>query len=88
MDEGIAEQINTLNEWAVSAGTNMPNHTTTMRGRGKFIKLSKSDPVILRTKQEAYRLAAYILIMAELQDLPNEDGAHTLEQITNAICNV
>lgn len=40
---------------------------------------------MLRTKQQAYRLAAWCATMGE--QLPDETGAHTFEQIRDAVRN-
>lgn len=80
--------VNTLNEFAVQAGNNLPNHTSSMMGRGKYVKLGVSGPVILRTKQQAFRLIAWLETMTEAQGLPDEDdSAHTLDDVRRAIQN-
>lgn len=76
--------VNTLNEFAVQAGQNLANHSASLAGYSKFIKLG--TPVVLcRTKQEAYRLSAYLRTMADAHGLPDEPGEHTYDQVEAAI---
>lgn len=84
-----AQVINTLNEYGLGAGQNLPNHSTSMRGRGAFVRpLPTFDQLpTFRTKQEAYRFAAWLLILSD-SHLPNEPGDHTFEQVTEAIKSV
>lgn len=84
-DETIA--VNTNNEYALSAGTNLPNHSTSLSGRGKFVKAGIPTPPCFRTKQEVYRFCVYALILAEAHGLPDENGSHTFEQIQEAVAN-
>lgn len=81
-------EINTLNEYGLSAGENLPNHSTAMRGRAKFIRQVQPNVPTFRTKQEAYRFAAWLVEMAEVH-LPDEDGCelHTFEAMRHAIQN-
>lgn len=74
-----------LNSYVVTRGENLPNHSTSLAGKGKFVGIS-TYPVQLRTAQEAYRLAAWLIVMAE-GHLPNEDGAeeHTAEVVLAAV---
>jgi hypothetical protein len=78
--------VNTTNDYALGAGQNMPNHSTTMNGRGNFVKPMIPTLPIFRTKQEAYRFTAWLLLMAD-NHLPDEEGAHTLEEVTAAVRN-
>lgn len=82
-----AVQINTANDYALNAGQNLANHSTSLAGRGKFVRVGMPIPVVFRTKQAAYRFAAWLLALAEAHDLPDEDGAHTFEQVLEAIRN-
>lgn len=78
--------VNTLNEFAVHTGQNLPNHTASMVGKGKFIRIGEFPKWgQFRTQQEVYRLCAYLLTMAEL--LPHEPGEHTYEEVEQAIHN-
>lgn len=83
--EAAEISVNTMNEFALSFGQNMPNHSWSQIGRGKFVRVGTPDPCIWRTKQSAFRFAAWLATMAEM--LPDEEGMHTLEQITEAIRN-
>lgn len=84
---GVPEILpNLLNEFAVHKGENLPNHSASLMGRGKFVLIGMQPIPPLRTKQQAYCLAAYLVSMAET--LPDEDtGAYTFEEIREAIEN-
>ena len=77
--------VNTLNEWAISSGQNMENTTYAMNDRAKFIRQGDPRVPTFRTKQEAFRYAAYLVTMAAL--LPDEEGAHDFEEVIHAIQN-
>lgn len=78
--------VNTLNEWMISKGQNMDNHTMSMKGRKHFVRQGRVEPPTFRTKQEAYRYCAYVLTMADVF-LPDEEGAHGFEEVLHAIQN-
>jgi hypothetical protein len=78
--------IDTANEYLVGARMNMSNHSSWKAGRGKFVCVGLPGAIVLRTRQAAYRLCAYILTLAET--LPDEEGNHTFEQVKHAIRNV
>jgi len=82
-------EVNTQNDYAISVGQNLPNHTTSLVGRGKYVRQMISNFPIFRTKQEAYRYAAYLMLLAE-NSLPDEEGCelHTFTAVVNAITNV
>jgi hypothetical protein len=84
-NEKEVHEVDTTNEYGLSSGKNLPNNTHSMKGQATFIKPMTFEPPIFRTKQSAYRFAGWLLTMAEV--LPDEPGAHTLEQITQAIRN-
>jgi hypothetical protein len=78
--------IDITNEFALHTGQNLPNHTSSLEGRGKFVRVGYPAPVIFRSKQEVYRFCAYALSMAET--LPDETVgpvAHSFEQIQEAV---
>lgn len=82
-------EIKTDNEYAVSRGQSMRNSTAAMQGLGAWIKPMAQmphDPFLFRTKQKAYRFAAWITAMADL-NLPDEDGQEgvTFDEILEAI---
>lgn len=83
-----APPVNTLNEFVLMAGENLPNHTTTLAGRGKFVASGAQRPPQFRTKQEVYRFCAWALLMADAHSLPDEPGEHTLEEVMEACRNV
>lgn len=86
-----------FNEYMVGKGKNLPNHVLSVSGLGKFIRgidpRSGSNIFVARTRQQAYRLAAWVLIMAEIANLPDErseddiDRPYTYDEIYNAIMN-
>lgn len=77
--------IDTTNTYAIQTGENLPNHTTSLTGRGRFVKTGIAKPVIFRTRQEAYRFCAWVLALAEV--LPNEDDYSTFEEVLEAVQN-
>ena len=86
--EGAPIPINTVNEFMVSTGQNLPNHSSSLAGLPKFVSIiGGGKPMQFRTKQTIYRLAAWLLCLAEVKDLPDEPGAHTFEQVLEAIRN-
>lgn len=78
-------EIDTLNEYAISYGENLPNHSLAQMGRGKFVRQQVAGIPTFRTQQAIFRYAAWLLTMAEL--LPHEDGEHTFEQVLDAVRN-
>lgn len=85
-DKATETPIDTRNEFAVLVGTNLANHSQSMAGRGKFVQVGGQPIPPLRTKQQAFRLAAWIARYAEAYNLPDEaTGAHTFEEVYNAI---
>lgn len=79
--------IDTSNQFFMTGGRNLPNHTTSMQGRGAFVKAALNIVPIFRTKQEAYRYCAYALTIADTIGLPDEPGDHTWEDVLHAIQN-
>ncbi len=80
--------VNTNNDGAIMSGNNLPNHSTTLAGRGKFVGSAAQRVPQWRTKQELYRFIGWALVMEERHDLPNEEGEHTLEEVIQAIRGV
>ncbi len=74
----------TLNDFGLMSGSNAVNHTHSMNGRGNFV-----HPImhpVFRTKDAAFRFAAFLLTMAET--LPNEgDEEYTFEEVLEAVRN-
>lgn len=81
------DTLNVSNEFAVNSGTNMPNHSMSMRGRGKYVQVGTGTPPVLRTRQEVYRFVAHLLHHADLIDLPDEPDAVELDDLIAAICD-
>jgi len=80
--------VNTNNDGQVMRGNNLPNHSATLAGRGKFISSAMQHNPQWRTKQELYRFVAWALVMEEAHDLPQEEGEHTLEEVMERIRHV
>lgn len=80
--------VRTLNEYMLGHGQNLPNHSTALAGRAAFVTQRVATTPCFRTKQEAYRYAAYLLTMAEAF-LPDEEGSetHTFEVVLDACRN-
>lgn len=78
--------VNCENEYAIVTGENLPNHSTSMLGRGKFVKVGSVSAPVFRTKQEAYRFCAWVICYADV--LPDEeDNAYSFEEVREAIEN-
>jgi hypothetical protein len=79
--------VSTINDFFLSSGQNLPNHSTAIRGRAKFVRQSLPESPIFRDKQKAFRYAAWLICMAEM--LPDEDGQEgiTFEEVLDAIRN-
>lgn len=88
--EGVAETppVETINEYAINAGQNLPNHTSSLNGLGKYVRQGVPELPTFRTKQQAYRYAAWLITMAEIQ-LPDEEDceSHDFEAVLNAVQN-
>lgn len=81
------DSVSTDNEYAIQVGENLPNHTFSLRGRGKFVQQGFPSVPQFRTRQQAYRYAAYLVTLAE-NHLPDEEVASSFEEIKAAIENV
>lgn len=84
----VEPDVDTTNEYALSFGHNLPNHSTSMAGRGAFVRQSLNKIPEFRTKQQAYRYASYLTTMAEVH-LPDEEGCelHDFSTVLYAIQN-
>jgi hypothetical protein len=83
-----ANPVDTQNSYMLSAGQNLPNHSTSMAGRGKFVRQALGKIPEFRTKQQAYRYAAWLITMADSW-LPDEEGceSHDFPTVLAAILN-
>lgn len=80
-------RVETVNDWVIGAGENLPNHSASLAGFGKFVRQSIPDVPLFRKKQEAFRYAAWLITQAErLPDEPGQDGV-TWEQVLDAVRN-
>jgi hypothetical protein len=79
------KEVNTLNDWLIGGGQNLPNHSASVMGRAQFIRQSRSDIPTFRDRHSAYRYAAYLLTLAET--LPDEEGQEgiTFSEVLDAI---
>ncbi len=69
-----------VNSYVVTRGENLPNHSHSLNGRGRFVGVSVY-PIQVRTAQEAFTLAAWLTAMAE-DYLPNNDeDERTAEEV-------
>lgn len=78
-----SDPVNTANEFALSAGQNLPNHTALGGRRAKFVRPIQHP--LFRTRQSAYRFIGWLEAMAET--LPDEDNPTSLEDVRAAIRN-
>lgn len=78
----------TLNDYIIGVGENLPNHSESIRGRGKYIRQMRAELPTFRDRQTAYRFCAYVLLMADM--LPDEEGQEgiTFPEVLSAIQNV
>lgn len=88
MKDGAGAEICVDNEYLLSCGQNLPNHTMSQAGRGKYVAQSIASIPMFRTKQAAFRYAAWLIELADGQ-LPDElDAASpTFDEVRNAIRN-
>ena len=83
--DSLEYTIRTDNEFILTGGQNLPNHSQTIKGLGKFVKVGVPSVVLFRTRQAAYRFAAWLLCMADT--LPDEPGEHEFDEILEAVRN-
>lgn len=84
-DEEI--EINCFNEWGIGSQQNLANHSASVSGFPRFVRQTAPGIPLFRTKQAAYRYAAWLLSLAEmLPDEPGQEGI-TYEQVLNAVQN-
>lgn len=77
--------VNTDNQFTIAVGENLPNHSESLKGRAKFVRVTEPTRhgVIFRTQQEVYRFCAHLLRNAGT--LPSEPGDHSLAEIQEAL---
>lgn len=80
-----APELNTTNDWGITKGENLPNHSASQMGRGKFVRQGRSDIPTFRDRQTAYRYAAWLVAMADV--LPDDDGQEgiTFDDVLSAV---
>lgn len=78
------------NQFMVRAGQNLPNHSLARVGLEKFVAFSDVQgnvTIVLRTRQEVYRLVAWLLSVADAHALPDElpidPGTHMILERTD-----
>lgn len=80
--------IETINDWAWGAGKNLPNHSASLAGLGKYVRQGIHEIPTFRTRQDAYRYAAWLITMAEVS-LPDKEDCkgQTFEKVLDAVKN-
>lgn len=74
------------NEYMVGFGQNLPNHSESLRGRAGFIRQAVSGIPTFRTREAAYRYAAWLVVQAATMLPAEEPGADfTFEQVLDAV---
>lgn len=64
-----------LTNYTITTGENLPNHSMSMGGHSKFVRITATGPVSVptfRTRQEAFRVCAHVLKAVEEFGLPDE----------------
>jgi hypothetical protein len=81
-------EVDTSNEYLLGTGKNLPNHSLSMIGKGKFVRQSLAEIPQFRDKQSAYRYAAWLITLADVY-LPDELDviSPTWEQVLHAVQN-
>lgn len=76
----------TANEYLIGYGKNLPNHSESLRNRPGFLRQQVSGLPTFRTREAAYRYAAWLVSMAETM-LPAEDpdNPHTFDEVLDAV---
>ena len=88
-DTGRETTIDTKNEFNVRSGQNLPNHSASLRGHSKFVKPMRDGMPTFRTRQSAYRFAAWLIAMAESAELPDEpDQPFEFDDILAAVTDM
>lgn len=75
-----------MNEFNLHTGQNLPNHSTSLVGRGRYVRQGHHEIPTFRTRQAAYRYAAWLVQLAG-QHLPNEEGCEgcTFDAVREAV---
>jgi hypothetical protein len=78
-------EIKTLNDFLIGSGENLPNHSASVNGRGKFVRQNRSDIPTFRDRQTLYRYCAFLLVLGDV--LPDDDGQEgvTFPEVLDAI---
>lgn len=84
--------MKTDNEFIVLSGQNLPNHTASLQGLGKFVTFGTGVVPIIRTRDALFRMIAHMINKAEQIDLPPESQGegvdpYTLDDYIDAICD-
>jgi hypothetical protein len=81
-----AQLPDTTNEYMVGYGKNLPNHSESLRGRPGFLRQAVSGIPTFRTREAAYRYAAWLVVQAETMLPAEEPGADfTFDQVRDAV---
>lgn len=79
--------IETKNDYALHTGQNLPNHTFSQIGLGKFVSHGVNSIPMWRRREDAYRYAAWVVSLAEVLPWGVDAKEHTFEEALNAVRN-
>lgn len=84
----MPDNVKVINDYLIGGSENLPNHSESIRGRGKFIRQNRGDIPTFRDRQTAYRYAAWLLLLVDV--LPDEEGQEgvTFDDVLEAIRNI
>ncbi len=69
------------NEWSLHTGENLPNHTKSLIGHGRFVTVGVPGRVLFRTREEVYRFCAWALHYADTF-LPHDTDLEEQDHLT------
>jgi hypothetical protein len=81
-------EVNIANDALAMAGENLANNTLSMKGLGKWVRIGGGTgygPSTFRTRQSVYRAVAWLLVLTEKHDLPDETDIPELADSFSAI---
>jgi len=84
-EESALSAEDVRNEFMINSGQNLPNHSESMRGRGKFVQTGTGIPPVFRTRQQVGRFVGHLFKHMDAIDLPDEDDAPDLDSVIAAI---
>lgn len=76
--------VNTSNDLLIGVGTNLPNSSYAAEGLATFVTIMRPGGYpVFRTKQAAYRVAAWLVALADV--LPDEELPSAFDEVLNAV---